>query len=93
MKKYRVVETNNYNYSLQDDWGILNNLNIELIDTNEKIEVNNIITLSEKLIKEKNIYTFGPVENNQDSTAKRASDEIMILEKENKKICFQRYYG
>ena len=94
MKKLKILEINNYIYILEDEKGNKISLNIEFINLEQKVSINDVIYISDELIKENNFYTFGQIDNkyiNQNEL--EISKDIIVLEKDNKIIYLQRYYG
>ena len=80
-----IKNIDGYIYTLIDKDNKEYKLNIEFY----KIipSVNDIIYVPEKIIKEKNIYTYGPVERQS------VSDDLIKLIHDNEEILLQRYYG
>lgn len=85
MKKVRVIEVNNYVYTIEDTNKKKYNINIEFIDNN--ISIGDIIYMPNEVLMEKNIYTYGPIENNTNV------DELIKIVKDKQEIYLQRYYG
>ena len=85
MIKVRVIEVNDFDYVLEDNNKKRYNINIEFYDTT--VNVGDIIYIDEKVLKETNLYAYGPLLEEA-----RAEDLIKIV-KDNKDIYLQRYYG
>lgn len=88
LQKMKIVYIDNYNYTLEDEKGfrIIKNLDFK---NNIKPRVNDYIYMSEKTVKEKNIFVYGEIYN----LLKITEDEIIKLEGENYEYFLQRYYG
>lgn len=87
MIKLHVIDINSNLYLLKDEDGNLYKKNILFI--NETININEYIYLTEIILKEENIFTYGDIYNSN-STKK---EEIMIVESKDNSIILQRYYG
>ena len=88
MVKLKIVEKNGYDYVLEDIKGKKYNLNIDFY-VNENIpKIGDHIYLNEKIVKEINIYTFGPINGN-----KVKEDELIKIVSDDKEYYLQRYYG
>ncbi len=85
MKKVTVIEINGYIYTLEDEDNKRYEINIEFYDT--KIDIGDIIYLNEKVLKETNLYSYGPIIENNDV------EDLIKIVKNNKNIYLQRYYG
>jgi len=87
MIKLQVLDINSDLYLLRDEFDNLRKKNIIFI--NKEIKINDYIYLSEKVIKEDNIFTYGYIYNfNQINI-----NEIVIIESKDNLIVLQRYYG
>ena len=88
MLKLKIFEINNYNYILLDDENKKYNLNIEFYGFIP--QVNDLVYIYEKNIKENILYTYGPV---GDKYTKNEYEDIIKIERDNKYVYLQRYYG
>ena len=84
MKKVQVVKINNYIYTLEDN-NKLYDINIEFQDT--EVNVGDYIFIDDKVLEEANIYTYGPIIENNDL------EDIIKIVKDDKEIFLQRYFG
>ena len=87
MKKVKVIKIDNYNYSLFDGKKTYVK-NIELY-SDEAIKVNDIIYISEKILKENNLFSF--TELFHDKIIDR--DDIIKVISDDKEYYLQRIYG
>ncbi len=93
MEKLVIKKIDHYNYLLQDEKQKSYMINIEFYDINTIIEVNDILYMDEKLLKEKmlNIGLFNDscgrnVENSEDK-------DIVILQTKQNRFYLKRIYG
>ena len=85
MKKVKVIKIDNYIYTLEDANKKIYKKNFEFYDT--EISVGDYIYISEEVLKEVNLFAYGPIiENNE------VEDLIKIIHND-KNIYLQRYYG
>jgi len=84
VKKVQVVKINNYIYTLEDN-NKLYDINIEFQDT--EVNVGDYIFIDDKVLEEANIYTYGPIIENNDL------EDIIKIVKDDKEIFLQRYFG
>ena len=86
--KLRVKKIDNTNYKLKDSKGniIIKNL---IFNTNKTPNIDEYIYLSEQIIKEKNIFQYGII-NNLD---KINNNEVIKIETKDGEYFLQRYYG
>ena len=87
MIKLRVIDKNKYDYLLEDNENNKYKINIEFYDI--EVNIGDYIYLNEKILDEKNIYTFGPLI--EDKNIKE--EDIIKIIKNNEEIYLQRYYG
>ena len=87
MSQLQVIDKNSDLYLLKDKNNNLRKKTILLI--NETIDINDYIYLSEPIINEDNIFTYGDIYNFNNI----AKEEIMIIDKKDNSIILQRYYG
>ena len=86
MKKVKVVNIQDkYVLTLEDTDKKRYRRNIEFYDID--INVGDYIYLSDQILEEDTLYTYGPIENKTD-----VEDLIKII-KDDKEIYLQRYYG
>lgn len=85
MKKVKVIKVDNYVITLEDNnkKEYIKNIEFYNIDLKE----GDIIYISDEVLEEDNIYTYGPVK--EDATM----DDLIKIIKEDKSIYLQRYYG
>ena len=85
MKKVKVIKVDNYVITLEDNnkKEYIKNIEFYNIDLKE----GDIIYISDEVLEEDNIYTYGPVK--EDATM----DDLIKIIKEDKRIYLQRYYG
>ena len=93
MEKLVIKKIDHYNYLLQDEKQKSYMINIEFYDINTIIEVNDILYMDEKLLKEKmlNIGLFNDtcgrnIENSEDK-------DIVILQIKQNRFYLKRIYG
>lgn len=93
MEKLVIKKIDHYNYLLQDEKQKSYMINIEFYDINTIIEVNDILYMDEKLLKEKmlNIGLFNDtcgrnIENSEDK-------DIVILQTKQNRFYLKRIYG
>jgi len=84
VKKVQVVKINNYIYNLKDN-NKLYDIIIEFQDT--EVNVGDYIFIDDKVLEEANIYTYGPIIENNDL------EDIIKIVKDDKEIFLQRYFG
>lgn len=101
MKKLKIVEINDANYTLIDDEEKTYNLVIDFLDIERLPKENDIIIINEKLLDKKYedycfMYTFG----NLDSKYGRNKDTLeevetlrIIYKDDNKEVMLKRLYG
>ena len=85
MVKVKVLEVDNYIYTLEDNNKNTYEINTEFYDT--KIDKGDIIYIDENVLKEPNIYTYGPL------LEEANVEDLVKIVKDNKDIYLQRYYG
>lgn len=86
MVKLKILKKNDYDYTLENN-NKKYNLNIEFY--NIEVNIGDYIYLSEKLLKDENLFSFGPIK--QEDNIKE--EDIIKLIKDNKEYYLQRYYG
>ena len=85
LQKVKVCGIDGYNYTLIDNDTKEYIKNIEFINTT--ISIGDYIYLPDNVLKETNIYTFGPIQDNA------KEEDIIKLIHEDKEIYLERYYG
>lgn len=85
MKKVRVVEKDNYDYTLEDTNQKIYKVNIEFYDVT--VDVGDYIYLDDKVLEEVNQYAYGPIID------KNNVEDLIKIVKDNDEIYLQRYYG
>ena len=88
MIKTEIISINNYDYILSDGKNNYN-LNLEFYDLDNKLNIENIIYIPSKLLKNNSVYTYGKINENK----KENTDEYIKIVSNNKEIYLQRYYG
>ncbi len=86
MIKLEILNINNYDYELLSEEGNKYILNIGFIDVECLPQVGDYIYVYEELLKDKNIYTFGPIYNSK-------GKDIIKITTDNVEYYLQRYYG
>lgn len=93
MKKLKIEEIDNYNYSLKDSDNNYYNINIEFYDILDKIDIGDVLYMDEELLKEK-VLNFGLLDSIYGRKINDSNDiDIVILEIKDKKIYLKRIYG
>ena len=91
MIKLKVLNIDKCNYILEGNNKVYN-LALEFLG--DRIPtINDIIYLSTKIIKEKNIYTFGPINGKYSKKNNVTEDELIKVITPNEEYYLQRYYG
>lgn len=86
MKKVKVVNIEDkYVLTLEDTDNKRYRRNIEFYDID--INVGDYIYISDQILEEDNLYTYGPIEDKTDV------EDLIKIVKEDKEIYLQRYYG
>lgn len=85
MKKLKVIQIDNFLYTLEDDNKEIYTINLEFYNT--KVSIGDYLFIPIKVLKEKNIYTYGEIIENTDV------DEYIKIIHNNEEIYLQRYYG
>jgi hypothetical protein len=92
MLKLQIIEINNYDYKLRDNNNKEYTINIEFIDLDTKPVIGDYLYLPNKIVKEKNIYTFGSI-GNKYSRQENIEEEVIKVVTGSKKYYLQRCYG
>lgn len=77
-----ILETNNKTYKV----------NIEFLG-DKKPTIDNIIYLPQKIIEEKNLYTYGPLNGKYCKNIDITEEELLKVITPNEEYYLQRYYG
>ena len=86
MRKVIIKGINNYDYILVDQNNNIYNKNMEFY-SKYKPKVNDIMCVSEQILREANLYAFKEVQNIDND------DEYIKIINDNKEYLFQRVYG
>ena len=86
LKKFQIVNINGCSYTLLDTNNKQHEVSIIFYEFEPKL--NDLIYLDEKIIKEINIYNFGPI---KDKNIKE--DELIKITRDKVEYYLQRYYG
>jgi RNase P/RNase MRP subunit p30 len=87
MLKLKIVAKSQYDYTLEDSNHNQYFLNIEFYDMEEP-SVDDYLYISEKLLKEEQVYSFGPINDKN-----RDESEFIKLVRHNQEFYLERYYG
>jgi hypothetical protein len=90
--KLNIIEIDNYDYKLRDKSNKEYTINIEFIDLDTKPVIGDYLYLPNKIVKEKNIYTFGPI-GNKYSRKENIEGEVIKVVTGIKEYYLQRCYG
>lgn len=88
MIKLKIIDIDKYEYILEDKNNNKYNLNIEFYMCENMPKIGDYIYLNEKIIDKKNLYTFGPINND-----KVTLDELIKIVSGNNSYYLKRYYG
>ena len=93
MIKLRIINIDNYNnYILEDNNKKIINLIIEFLG--DKIPaVNDTIYINDKILKEKNLYTYGPLNSKYSKNIDITEEELIKIITAKEEYYLQRYYG
>ena len=86
MKLLTIINKDNYNYTLKDEYNNTYNLNIEIYDN--ELKDNDLIYISDRLIKENTLLSFGPIKKETYN-----KEELLVVLRNNEKYYLERYYG
>ena len=86
MLRLKIKSINNYNYVLESDNKDIYKINIGFINTEDIPTIGDYLYLTNDVVEEKNMYTYGPIYDN-------SKDDIIKVEAKNKIFYLQRYYG
>lgn len=91
MIKLTVIDIKEYTYIFSNNKKKYE-LNIEFLG--EKVpNINDIIYISPKILEEKNIYTYGPLNSKYSKNIDVCEEEIIKVITPNMEYYLQRYYG
>jgi len=89
----RVLNIDNYNYTLVDKSDNKYNINIEFYDIDKCLNIGDYIYMNNELLNEK-VLSFGSVKGDYGKELLDTNrDEIIIIRMENELIYLKRYYG
>ena len=86
MKLLIIINIDNYNYTLKDEYNNIYNLNIEIYDN--ELRINDLIYISDNLIKENALLSFGPIKKEISN-----KEDLLVVLRNNEKYYLERYYG
>jgi len=97
MERLIVKKINNYSYKLIDKNNRIYEVNLEIMG-NYLPKENDIIYMNKKLLNEKQLLTFGPLEDIYGHTIKRIinnheEEEIINIKNSEINIYLKRFYG
>lgn len=93
MRRFKIINIDNYDYTLIDDKLNKREITIEFHKLNELPRVNSYIYLSDNLLNE-HLISLGPLGSKYGKKLdKDDEDDISVLEIDGEKIYLQRYYG
>jgi len=102
MNRYNVIKADNYNYTLKDEVGDIFNISLQFYDVTPP-QKGEYIWFSEKLLDKKANeglvhFSFGKLTEKYgrkitQQNIKDNIDEILLIERDNKKLCLKRFYG
>lgn len=93
MIKLKIIDIKDYDYVLEDINKKTYNLNIQFYGLNEKIKTNDYIYISQELLNEKNLYSFGPFNSIYGKSVNLNEDEIIKIVTSKEEFYLKRYYG
>lgn len=93
MKKLIIKKIDHYNYLLQDEKKKSYTINIEFYDINTIIDIDDILYMDEKLLKE-NMLNLGLFNNPCGRNIENSEDkDIVILQTKQNRFYLKRIYG
>ena len=90
MIKVKIIDKNDYQYSLLDNSGKLYSMNIGFINVSNIPKVGDYLCLTKEMLEEVNVYTFGPLSNNVSDI--NSKDIIKVFSGADE-FFLRRYYG
>ena len=91
MIKLKVIDIDKCNYILE---GNNNFYNVVIEFLGDKVpQINDIIYIPNKIIIEKNIYTYGPINSKYSKRVNVTEEELIKVITLNEEYYLQRYYG
>lgn len=90
MEKLKIIKKDKYDYTLEGNNGKIYTLNIEFYGLEEDPKINDYIYMSDKILKEKNLFSFGIINNNNINIKE---EDLIKIVSDNKEYYLQRYYG
>lgn len=93
MIKLKIIDIKDYDYVLEDNNNKTYNLNIEFYGIKENPKVDDYIYISKKLLREKNLYSFGPFNSIYGKLVNLTEDELIKVVTPKEEFYLKRYYG
>lgn len=93
MIKLKIIDIKDYDYVLEDNNNKTYNLNIEFYGIKENPKVDDYIYISKKLLREKNLYSFGPFNSIYGKLVSLTEDELIKVVTSKEEFYLKRYYG
>ena len=93
MIKLKIIDIKDYDYVLEDNNNKTYNLNIEFYGIKENPKVDDYIYISKKLLREKNLYSFGPFNSIYVKLVNLTEDELIKVVTPKEEFYLKRYYG
>ena len=91
MIKLTIIDIKEYTYIFSNNNKIYE-VNIEFLGE-KKPKINDIIYINSKILEEKNIYTYGPLNSKYSKNINTNEEELLKVVSENEEYYLQRYYG
>lgn len=91
MIKLTIIDIKEYTYIFSKNNKIYE-VNIEFLGE-KKPKINDIIYINSKILEEKNIYTYGPLNSKYSKNINTNEEELLKIVSENEEYYLQRYYG
>jgi len=91
MIKAKIIKVENTNYTLEIN---NKNYNIDIIFYgNKRPQINDIIYIPNKILKEINIYSYGPLKSKYSINNNTKEEEFIKVITQQEEYYLQRYYG
>ena len=91
MIKLTIIDIKEYTNIFSNN-NKINEVNIEFLGE-KKPKINDIIYINSKILEEKNIYTYGPLNSKYSKNINTNEEELLKVVSENEEYYLQRYYG
>ena len=91
MIKLKIIHIDKCNYILEGNNKVYN-LVVEFLG-NKIPNINDILYISPKILREKNIYTYGPLKGPYCKNINVTEEELIKVITSNEEYYLQRYYG